>query len=1058
MITCPSCNHQEMSDEVMFCANCGLRMSGESVQPSASDRLKLWGGESRILSVFFVGFKGFEQLADEHSDFDIMLRVRECMTEIADIIKSFDGTSDLIIPDSRVLGIFGAPKAHQDDPLRVLRCAWQIKNWWRKKKEKSELLGDVKLTMGVNTGRAFFGYILEEFSFLTVIGDAINTAARLAEISPPNEILMSESTYNRVAEYVDAEHVGERSVKGKTAKIHVYLIKELQEESKIVVSPKIPFFGREEELNRLMDIARGLNDMKAKLCIITGQMGIGKTRLKEEFENYISQDNSLNYIETHCSVEIQSPYYPFKFLLRRYFDLNEFDSKEVTTNKINDGIIQKGLSPINAKGLRHLFLTDLKRLKHDEMLSINEEIYASIKNLIKHECQNCPLILIFEEFNKADEMSKYLVAYLISELKNEPIMFLMVNVSKEFITNIDANIDEINVRPLSQKDIKDLVGFMLKDVDDKLIDFMYKSAGGNPLFTIEAVRNTKRSKLIKKVSGRWVLEKEQRLPFLDDLYGVVMSTIDSLPSNHRLVVDFASVIGYSFSLRILEGLLESTNLNEQLNYLVEEGYIIQSKDDKDPVYVFRHNLLKDAAYTVLPLRKRKEIHQLVATLFEKTYVNQLSDFYEDVGHHYLACENFRKAANYIKLSGDKAKNLYALDQAKQFYQTVLKLDKDTKNQVGTDLVRESLLNLADIYEITSDITRMIRIADQGLQSARQNKDFESEIHFTERYAHALFLINKLTEAEELLLTGVEQCGEKMPDVLSILYSDLGILYQAKGEYEKSILHYNLSWNTARAHSIKKGELLCLHNLSQLHRSLGNYEQALEYLQYGLDELMSEDDLRWRVLFKYIIAGINHQVGHLEKARELLLDCFKISDEIGSVESYLKSALDLAVIYANNGESEKAQEYLQRADEKVSFLIRENLLSEINLKKAMVFHHESDYQKAQDYITGALKIAQKFRQRELEFWCYNVLSLIDTKSAFDHGKEALRIAEKMKLQPLIAIALYRMTQLHIQDDDFERARYYGRKALLVFDDLKYRLTDEHREFFSRRPEYLKLLEL
>jgi len=1055
---CPYCNHEAVDDEVIFCVNCGLHISRESTQQSASDRLKLWGGESRILSVLFVGFRGFEQLVGEHSDFDIMLRMRECMVEIGDVIKSFDGTSNLIIPDSRVLAIFGAPKAHQDDPLRVLRCAWQVRNWWKKKKEKMEILRNVNLTMGVNTGRAFFGYILEKFSFLTVIGDTINTAARLTEISPPNEILMSENTYNRIAEYVEAEHVGERSVKGKTAKIDVYLIKDMQEESQIVVSPKIPFFGREAELKRLMDIAYGLKNKKAKFCIITGQMGIGKTRLKEEFENCLSHDNSLNFIETHCSVEIQSPYYPFKFLLRRYFNLNEFDSKEVTTNKINDGVIQKGLLPIYAKGLRHLFLTDLKRLKHDEMLSINEEIYTSIKNLIKHECQDCSLVLVFEEFNKADEMSKYLVAYLISELKNEPIMFLMVNVSKEFVTNIDAEIEEINVMPLSSKDIKDLVGFMLEDVDEKLVDFMYKSAGGNPLFTIEAVRNTKRSKLIKKISGKWFLEKEQRLPFLDDLYGVVMSTIDSLPSNYRLVIDFASVIGYNFSLRILKGLLESTNLNEQMNFLIREGYIIQSKDDRDPVYVFRHNLLKDAAYTVLPLRKRKEIHQLVATLFEEVYAEQLSDFYEEVGHHYMACENFKKAANYIKLSGDKAKNLYALEQAKQFYQTVLKLDKDTENQVGKDLVRDSLLNLTDIYEITSDIKRMIKTADQGLQGVRQDKDFEGEIAFTERYAYALFLINKLTEAEELLLAGVERCDEKTPEVLSVLYSDLGILYQTKGEYEKSILHYNLSWNTARAHNIRKSEILCLHNLSHLHRSLGNYEQALEYLQYGLDDLISEDNVRWRLLFKYIIADINNRIGNLDRARDLLVDCLEASDEIGSVESYLRSALDLAVIHAINGESKKAHEYLKRADDKVTFMIRENLFAEINIKKAMVSYHESDYQRAHDYVIGALKTAQKFKQREIEFWCHNVLSLIEVESSLDHAKEAFSIAEKTKLQPLIAVALYVMTQLHIQKDDIERARYYGRKALLVFDDLKYRLNDEHREFFSRKPEYLKLLEL
>jgi predicted ATPase len=126
------------------------------------------------------------------------------------------------------------------------------------------------------------------------------------------------------------------------------------------------------------------------------------------------------------------------------------------------------------------------------------------------------------------------------------------------------------------------------------------------------------------VSGRWYLEKEQRLPFLDDLYGVVMSTIDSLPSHYRLIIDYASLIGYSFSIRVLQRLFERAHLKEQLNYLAEEGYIVLSKNDKDPVYVFRHNLLKDAAYTVLPLRKRKEIHQVVASLLEELYADTIN--------------------------------------------------------------------------------------------------------------------------------------------------------------------------------------------------------------------------------------------------------------------------------------------------------------------------------------------------------------------------------------------------------------------------------------------------
>ena len=1060
MIACPYCNYQNITEAAAFCPHCGSHIADESREFSAleSERLKFWGGELRILSVFFVDFTGFEKLMDQKVDETVIMNLRECMTEVEEIIKKFDGTTNRIIPDNRVLGVFGAPKAHKDDPLRVVRCAWQIKNWWDQRKDDGGFLQDICVTVGINTGRAFFGYIIQDYPLLTVIGDTVNIAARLSEICPPDEILMSENTYTRIAEYVDVEHVGERHVKGKTAVVDVYLMKDLKKAPKITAAAHVPFCGRDEELNTLIEIAHAAEEGKRQFCIISGQMGIGKTRLKEEFKSYITNNTSFSAIETHCSVEVQSPYYPFKFLLRRYFHLNEFDSKKEVAQKINDSVAQRGLLPISARGFKHLFLTDLQRLNQDELRTINEEIYSSIRNLIKYECHNRPVILIFEEFNRADEMSKYLITYLVAELKNESVMFLMVNVPKDFVANIDISIKEINITPLSKEAARTLVTSMLGDVDDKLIDFFYNSAGGNPLFTIEAVRNTRRTKLIKKVEERWVLEKEQRLSFLDDLYGVVMSTIDSLSPNYRLIIDYASVIGYSFNLRILKGLFKRAHLKEQLQYLTRTGYIVLSRDDADPTYVFRHNLLKDAAYNVLPLRKRKEIHRLVGALLEELYAEQLPDFYENIGHHNLLCEDFAKAAHYFKLAGDKAKNLYAVEQAQNFYNTVLKIEKDTEGQVGAEIVQDALLNLADIYEITLDIQKMERVAQQGLQRAQMDKNSEKEVHFMERYAYALFLNNNTDEAEELLHRSVEKCTETMSGLLSVLYSDLGLLYQHKYEYEKSVLQYNMSWNTTRGDDTKRGEILCLYNLAQLHRDLGNYEQALDYLEYALNDLISPDDIRWLTHFKYSIADINYQIWNIEKSQKILSECFKQSDDIGNIEVYIKSALDLAVIHALNGDQKKVNEYLQFVDEKVSFLIRENLLAFINLKKAIVYYHQSDTKRALDFIMSALKLAQKLGLRIIECNCYNLLSLVDTKNALEHAQHALDIAEMLKLAPLIATALFRITQIFIEEHDSEKVHFYGRKALLMYDDIKFKLNNGNRKTYVRRAEYARLLEI
>ncbi len=189
-----------------------------------------------------------------------------------------------------------------------------------------------------------------------------------------------------------------------------------------------------------------------------------------------------------------------------------------------------------------------------------------------------------------------------------------------------------------------------------------------------------------------------------------------------------------------------------------------------------------------------------------------------------------------------------------------------------------------------------------------------------------------------------------------------------------------------------------------------------------------------------------------------MECLKLSDDIGNIEIYIKSALDLAVIHALNDDQKKANEYLQFVDEKVSFLIRENLLAFINLKKAIVYYHQSDTNRALDFIASALKMAQKLDLRIIECTCYNLSSLIDTKNAFEHAQRALDIAEMLKLPPLIAAALFRITQIFIEEHDSEKVHYYGRKALLVYDDIKFKLNDGNRKAYIRRPEYAQLLEI
>jgi tetratricopeptide (TPR) repeat protein len=314
----------------------------------------------------------------------------------------------------------------------------------------------------------------------------------------------------------------------------------------------------------------------------------------------------------------------------------------------------------------------------------------------------------------------------------------------------------------------------------------------------------------------------------------------------------------------------------------------------------------------------------------------------------------------------------------------------------------------------------------------------------------------MEEAERLLNTSIEKCDETTINILAILYSHLGKLYANRYEYDKCLLNYNLSWRTANSHEIRAAEILCLVNLVHLHKSLGNYEKALEYVQYGFEILADTEDIRRNVELQYLLASIDYDIWNLDKAANLLNECFMTADSIGSFDAYVRSALDLAFLYSANGNARKVDEYLKSVDKKISFLIQENLLAEINLKKAMIFYGIKEFAKAKDYVTSSIRIAEKSHRAEIIFQCHSLLSGIEKKQALEHAKKALDIAELMKLPPLIGTALYRITKIHLEQGDIERARHYGKKALLVYDDIKSRLSETNRRYYVKRPEYVQLL--
>ncbi|MEO0160695.1 MAG: AAA family ATPase [candidate division WOR-3 bacterium] len=1059
MEECKFCGYNKILASYEYCPNCGaLFRATESVVES--EHVKLWGGESRIVTLFFVNFIAPRAFDDPIKARQNAIYLAEIMNDIEKLVIQHGGSAYKIIPDNRILVVFGIPRASKEDLEHAIECVIAVREYCLHRMDRRDF-GDWHTTYGVNTGWVFFGYIVKGLSYLTIIGDTVNVAARIAQICPLDQIFISDAVYERISHLVDAEFIGERILKGRAQPVRLYKLNQLLKEKRKPAVSRFPLLGREQEFARLIKALDTVKKRKVlKVFAITGQMGIGKTRLKEEFREYLRKQEDLQVYESYCALEIHSPYYPFKFFFREIMGITEIDDVQKIIYRIDKFVRENGLTEQDAQGLRYLFTADTRRIREERLHKIQEEIFSAVKNTLSALACKKPLVLIFEEFNRVDNLSRMLVYFLTQKLADQPIFILMVNFIPDTEFKFNLPVETIALNPLSFESVYALIKFVLdSDVDEHLADFVFRISGGNPLFVIETIRNIKRTQMIKKDDkGKWFLEREKRLPFLDDLYGVVMSGVDSLPASYRLLIDYAAVIGYSFTRKIIAGLLSDvTDIEERLTYLAKEDYIVQFRDGDDPVYIFRHNLLRDAVYTTLPMKKRKEIHKRVADLIEDKYQTCLTEYFEILAQQFLGGEEFKKAAHYFRLSGYKAKTLYSIESAINFFNIILRITEEHPEIIEEDLVLDALLNLCDLYEIKGDIQRMKSVAELGQARASKLNLKNWHLSFLERLATAFYLLNEYPKAEELFINAIESCNNEMSEVLTALYTGLGILYQAKNEPEKSLLNYNLAWVTARSNNYQQGEYDCLLNLSRMHILLGNYELSLEYLNYALNELLNEEEILEQSEVKYLMGEIYYQIGNYDWAENYFRAAFDLTRQFG-FEISLRSILALTVLMSLRGDETGVKNNLDFIDKNLPLFVRDNLLAEINLKKGFVFKNLREEEKAAVFLNNALKLIQKIENRELEFWCHLFLADLAEIKALDYLKKALDIGEMLKYPPLIAHALYKLALYYQKQGIREQANYYGRKALYILDDIKNRLNPENRKYFGNKTEYVTLLEM
>ena len=612
MLVCASCG-AENREGARFCDSCGAPLA--ETAPAREVR--------KVVTVLFCDVSGSTALG-ERIDPESLRRVMSRYFETAKaIVERHGGTVEKFIGDA-VMAVFGVPTVHEDDALRAVRAAGELRGGLGGLNEELERdYGTrLELRMGVNTGEVVTG--TEE---RLATGDAVNVAARLEQAAQPGEVLLGEETYGLVREAVVADEARAVVAKGKSSPLAAHRLVFVRVETP-ERRHEAPMIGRERQRELLEGaFANVVSERSCHLFTILGTAGVGKSRLAQEFlggvDATVVGGRCLSYGE----------------------GISYWPVTEVLKQLVPDGEVAGPLASI---------------LGGEAAASSPAEISWAFRKLLESRASERPLVVVFDDLHWGEPTFLDLVEHVADLSRDAPILLLCM-ARPELLDERPTwgggklNASNVLLEPLAPDETVELIAALSESVSEELRGRILEAAGGNPLFVEEMLA---------------IAEEGGEVAVPPTIQALLAARLDQLDPAERDVLERGAVEGQVFHRGAVLALAPGEQVDGQLIGLVRKDLVRPERAllPDDDAYRFRHLLIRDTAYDALPKATRAELHERFASWLEE-HGADLVELDEILGYHleqaYLyraelgpldaaAAELAHRAATRLLASADRA--------------------------------------------------------------------------------------------------------------------------------------------------------------------------------------------------------------------------------------------------------------------------------------------------------------------------------------------------------------------------------------------------------------------
>jgi len=875
---------------------------------STPDREKKPGRQLRkYVTVVFADVSGFTSICRNNDAENVTAAINTLWRALDTVIVSHGGTVDKHIGDA-VLAVWGLEGVREDDSFRAVEAALAMQDAAGLiSSESNGLIPPFRIRIGIHTGSVFVSPVGLGGEY-TVMGDTVNVASRLQSHAPLGQVIVSRSTWKHTHSEFTFKELPSAKVKGIDEKLEIFLVtgtasRQISKLNTIVLGLKTVMVGRNAEMETLMSVLREVDSSRhTAMVTVTGEAGIGKSRLLHEFRLAVEKDTRETvFFNARCTPGmVDIPCSVFRDILRFSFGVREDDSSAVASGKLEKGMgtvleVEDIHLACNYAGFDMQASPYIQGAEGDSSRAAAGRT-AMVKYFGKIAAAGRTLVYL-EDLHWADSVSLELIEQIVRENPRGQMLVLCLTRPPlhERMPDWGSGLPNkcIRLKPLSRGESTELTGEILKRVGNlpaELSELIVSNADGNPFYVEELVKMLVEDGVISPEDWTVNVDALSRKKVPSTLTGVLQARLDTLPADEKLLLQMASVVGRIFWDKTVKELYDggdSSGILEMLDSIEHHDLARRmsiSTFSSTAEYLFKHAILRDVVYETVLLRSRRKYHRLVAVWLEKNGGDRVSEFESLIADHYQSGEDWKKAVVWLNRSGKSAMSTSAYREALSRFERALAAPQEVLDKpLHTELVLNCghcLEKLCRYKEAEVRMEASFQMAEEGgfpelAADALQGRAWVAEVtgrkSDAEKYSRMAFDRAKKSGSKAALARGYMRMAEfedqdtygsvisyywKAHSIYTEISSDPGLaiaclnmgnvaltfhrLEEAESFYRDSLALYTKVGN-------RWGIANCLGNLGCVASEKEEVSEACEYYSRSLDASLSIGDREGEVI-------------------------------------------------------------------------------------------------------------------------------------------------------------------------------------------------------------------